>query len=362
MEHMNELLTYQIANNYMTPSDGFCKLKSIVISKDILFFLQHHRIQMMFWSLYKRGRMNFLSVTNEVQEALILQEQIQKSNAIKQQEIADTISDLFTEEGVDHVFLKGLPLSLTIYQDAWHRLYQDIDVLVPREQARQAAKLLIKTLGYQYGGISESGILYAASKEDILFQELHTHELYNLSKWYPPSFVSNIDINFRFQWQGLRLSMDSNIPYEVIRSHIIEQNGIKTLDPSFQFIHLCCHLYNETVYFALDRDYPYDHPDGDSQVILLFRLIDLLLLSTAALEPSLIVDICNQYDITYKIQYALGLCEILFDASIASRLLDIFPMLHCLPQSAFEFYYDKHEMRQKWPVGIVSRVYAPAIK
>lgn len=362
MEHVNELLTYQIANNYMTLSDGFNKLESIVIRKDILLFLQYHRIQMIFWSLYKKGRMNFLSVTNEVQEALILQEQIQKSNAIKQQEIAGTISDLFIVEGIDHVFLKGLPLSLTIYQDAWHRLYQDIDVLVPREQARQAAKLLMRTLGYQYGGISESGILYAASKEDILYQELHTHELYNLAKWYPPSFVSNIDINFRFQWQGLRVSMDNNIPYDVIRSHIIEQNGIRMLDPSFQFIHLCCHLYNETVYFALDRDYSDAHSDGASQVILLFRLFDLLLLSTTALEPSLIINICNQYDITYKVQYALGLCEILFDAGIVSRLLDMFPMLHCLPQSAFEFYYDKHEMRQKWPVGLVSRVYAPSIK
>ena len=118
MEHVNELLTYQIANNYMTLSDGFNKLESIVIRKDILLFLQYHRIQMIFWSLYKKGRMNFLSVTNEVQEALILQEQIQKSNAIKQQEIAGTISDLFIVEGIDHVFLKGLPLSLTIYQDA----------------------------------------------------------------------------------------------------------------------------------------------------------------------------------------------------------------------------------------------------
>jgi hypothetical protein len=104
---------------------------------------------------------------------------------------AHTISSLFQEHHISHVFLKGTALlALGVFDDLGERMVGDIDILIEKHQVKEAFNLLRKhgyseTSGFNYQTIGFRHLdrlidptkLAAVELHDELFNQNHTHLL-----------------------------------------------------------------------------------------------------------------------------------------------------------------------------------------
>lgn len=102
---------------------------------------------------------------------------------------ANEISNLFKDNNIDHIFLKGTALLLNeYYEDIAERMIGDIDILLTSEQAKLAYELLISknydppnlTFGYKY--IEHKHLPRLIPQTNLASVELHTSLLKNKSE------------------------------------------------------------------------------------------------------------------------------------------------------------------------------------
>lgn len=335
-----------------------CLKKNEII--DLIFFLQYHRLDMFFWySLSEHDKAIFSPQQLSMFET---KESLFKWRYTKQIEIANIITKLFWDAGLEFVFLKGLPLVLTKYKNGWCRYFADLDVLMPIKDAKKGAELLNKE-GYQFGFQDKCGIsgfiqpasIRVASKEEIYFKEIFTHELCNLIKQYEDGFMSNVDINFEFSWQGFKKERTSNIPFKLIKNKIkiAEYNRVKIpyMEDTIQFLHLCCHLYNEAVYFALDTTIQ----KRDPKELMLFRVLDLLQFDMTRIDIEYLIDICKFYGLTEKLVFSLELISYIFHTKY-DEILTISENRNDA-EKLLSIYYDKVGKKHYWPISPYERIF-----
>lgn len=88
---------------------------------------------------------------------------------------------IFEKQSIQVAFLKGIQTSEKYYEEPWIRYYSDLDILVAREMIPGVEKLFYQ-LGYVFGHLKDNGEIHHATREEILYQKLFTHEIYNLVK------------------------------------------------------------------------------------------------------------------------------------------------------------------------------------
>jgi len=74
---------------------------------------------------------------------------------------AESWAGQFTEAGITAVWLKGVPLSLSVYPDPAVRPMGDIDLLVPCAQLRQALALVESKTGSAPATLAEDSAMHA---------------------------------------------------------------------------------------------------------------------------------------------------------------------------------------------------------
>lgn len=324
--------------------------------QELITFLEYHRLDLFFWEKVKCRDIEALFSEKQI-TSFKEKEQNYRFRHRNQIEVAKEISTLFHENELDFVFLKGLSLSLTKYDNGWCRYFSDIDILMPKKSAKEGARLLIEN-GYQYGSLCKSSdpnapcFIHRASQQEIYFSEVFTHELYNLVKVKENGFISNIDINFEFSWQGLSNDRTKNLPFGLIKNRIksfyFDNVELPIFEETVQFLHLCCHLYNEAIYFALDSTYK----GGDPKELLLFRVFDLIKFNELTLDKELLFGLAEQFGLLDKIKYSLCILRELFHRDI-KLLLDEKEMTN----EELSVYYSKSKMKQTWPIDIMTRIY-----
>lgn len=304
-------------------------------------FLSYHKIDMIYYDYLERNHLTFPSELASKKQKIIVKNAGYLS-------IAKQLSQLFNRYNIKHVFLKGISCMLSIYKENWHRYFHDIDLLVDKNDLHLVESILLE-LGYIYGK-REKDTIVPASRNQILFQRAFTHELYNMCRIEKDGWVSNIDVNFLFSWKGINEIENENTSISELYDHIISVHGLFVFDKIINMMHLCCHLYNEAVYFLLDKEFH----GGDPKEIQLNRILDIVLLSKKFTENDFneLFVISKKYGLFHKVIYSILLVNHLLNLRIANGLIkeEEYPN--------FNEYYTPNKEVAFWPISVDERVFS----
>lgn len=325
---MKEMINQLIDFCLNRPIEGSMPHKNI---NQIIDYMKYHRIEGVL-----KGYFDFIGIKNEFLDLEVKKNIRSNESYIK---LANKIAGKFEEKGINYAVLKGVALCKEIYEKTYYRKYSDLDILICEKDISQVEEIL-NNLGFVHG-IVRNGKLRKATRKEIIFKKLYTHELFNFVK-VDGEFVFNIDINFKFSWNGISNSFENmiEIPSEEALNSTkkLKNFPANILNNEYQFLHLCCHLYNESVFSVLDTEYFRTEPED----IFLNRILDIILFSK---KEKLNIDklqkmICK-YKCDYKINFAIDLITIITKIDEISSLYN--PNL----ENRVDFWYDKAGNRLK---------------
>ena len=301
----------------------------------------YHKIDMIFYEW-------LIKCNCDISEQLIRKKgEIEYKNN-KYIEIAKLISKELIDNGISHVFLKGIYCATNIYKQYWQRYFGDIDLLVEKKNIKKVENVLLK-FGYIYAFESGDGILCPASRSDVLFQKTFTHEMHNMARIEENGWISNVDVNFLFSWNGL--DTNNTISLLDFKEHIVYNNDLYFFDDIINYVHLCCHLYNEAVYFALDKNFF----GNDPKEVRLDRIIDIAILSQrlTVSDFNIISNISIRYNLSEKICFSILLVDQLLKINIAKNIEGKLNY----HKVDFAKYISRNKKVVKWPISIEERVF-----
>lgn len=315
--------------------------KQVILPEE---FLGYHRLDIIYLS-YCLGN----DIQNRASEDLLKKQEEVKAKYSIYRDIAKELSSRLQKASIHHVFLKGIALAGDIYLEPWHRYFSDLDLLVDKSHLLVVEDIL-KSMGYQYGFYSKTKKkICHPTRAEILFQKTYTHEMYNMCRIEKDNLVSNIDVNFLFTWRGI-LSNKTHTVSDFL-DHIVLRRGIPVLDNTANMIHLCCHLFNEANFFALDRNYE----GGDPKELLLIRVFDIALLASrlSGEEFNSLVKLAQKMNCIDKVVYSLGLTNLLLNLDIGHGI----DALGIESGEMYAGYYGKDQQYHTWPISIYDRVF-----
>ena len=310
------------------------------VTKELYEYLRYQKLDMVFGVL-NQDNGQYAEVFEQREKQVI------EINRIYKKEISNFIN-LLEEIGIPYVILKGWSCLISLYHNFSDRYFFDVDILV-RENDLDTVEKLLFSQGYIYGEV-KNNIIVEPDRKAILFQRHFTHELYNMVKKINDNFV-NIDINFKFSWRGIHNSKINNISYEdveeYIESTLYDKEKISIFNENMQFVHLCCHFYNEASFFCLDMEFE----GGDPKELRLFRLMDIFLL----LNKVNIVEvkkISEQFNCTESIDFAVEIICIIMGNSFVKN---IFPWeIRC---DHLNHYMGRDKKWHEWPISLEERLF-----
>ena len=142
------------------------------------------------------------------------------------------ILDVFRENGIKVIVLKGAALAETVYANIGLRQMNDIDLLV-REQGLDRAEELMAELGY-------------ISYEGYQFKYRHRRNYHHLAPFYNPENLIKIEVHHDIIPPGNPFHIDIQKLWDRAQHIIIEDVKTLALFPEDLLIHLCLHLsYSE---------------------------------------------------------------------------------------------------------------------
>lgn|GEM_PF-2218432 len=150
---------------------------------------------------------------------------------------ASSVVSAFNEHGIPSIFMKGIALLLSSYNDLGGRMMGDIDILIPTNKACEASNLLL-SLGYssrrapEVKQFNQQNILqYTRACHESSFKNSNGHivDLHFISPFYTvvdPKLIA--------------LFWDTAVEVEVNATPAL------VLSPELNFLHVCCHgtVYN----------------------------------------------------------------------------------------------------------------------
>ncbi|MDD2261328.1 MAG: nucleotidyltransferase family protein [Candidatus Cloacimonetes bacterium] len=313
---------------------------------ELLKLLEYHRIDMILadkLSLpkYRNINSNLINKKN-----IVYRNNENYINAVKE------INEAFNDISISYVLLKGCALIMKYYQKTYHRSFNDIDFLIDVKDIGKVEKIL-NELGYIQGEVVD-GHIVKAHRKDIIFQRINTHEIYHMVKFNERNFEVNVDINFKFAWVEFGSSGDSLISFNDVSKNVdifhFNNMPIPLLNSEYQFLHLCCHLYNEAVFFALDKQYV---SGDDPKELSLFRLFDIFLVSQYEMDIEKIYMISKNANCIHKIEYVLSLFHIILGECFVVKFAKHFNVNNDFPN----YYYSVNGDKIEWPINLFHRLF-----
>ncbi len=128
----------------------------------------------------------------------------------------------FQTNGIETLLLKGAPLALLFYKDLGLRPMSDVDVLVRRQQARSAIKILHRA-GWK--SIYESPEALIPYQHAVEFTHDEGHRL---------------DLHWRVLWDGKQEISDDEYWDSAVTMEI-DDVRTRTLNPADHLLHICVH-------------------------------------------------------------------------------------------------------------------------
>lgn len=313
--------------------------------EEILIFARKHRIEGLAidWILANIG-----ISSDEVQKLLDRRDELLEV-AEEYEKLKKELAVHLNNTGISYVFLKGVSLDCRVYKKKYHRQFADIDIL-STEKDLEKIETILKHKGFIQGDYKEGKII-PADREKIIFQRMYTHEIYSYMRVYG-DMCQSVDVNFKFSWNGIENEYEymKDIPGSavLISNNLDVEDGCSYFDKELQFIHLCCHLYNELNFVELELN---SVTTWKERFRLSWLLDIILIIENTAINWSRVLEICSAYGCDYKIEFTLTLiCEI-YDLDNAIK-----EKINCKSER-IHFFYNAEKKRIKknlnWIEGII---------
>ncbi len=202
---------------------------------------------------------------------------------------AEEWANRYAANDITPVWLKGIPLSLTVYPTPGVRPMGDIDLLVPRLQLAKALALLQTATGQEPATLAEDSDMHAVVQvgpAGLITMEIH---------W------SLLDI--------ANSSIAGDVEWFLGQQQVISGDGVTllTLRPEAHLLYLCAHA---------------EISHGEGQFRLL-RYLDLhqLITQTPALNWQTVVNQAVAFGWTFAVERALGITQHWFATPLPEHLL-----------------------------------------
>lgn len=335
-KRLNELIEYY--NGKQTK-----KFDKYNFEEDIYKWMKYHQLHPIYVDFVLNS---YNTISDKDKEFFISQQNNHKIKANIQLKILNNIISKLENAGVRYILLKGNGIANSYYHKPYHRQFDDIDILIDYADSQKAVQS-VKELGYVQGWYWEDRIKKATRKE-ILYQQLYTHELFNMVKMYG-NFESNVDINHKFGWLGVDGEKYKKILFDYLYSMRktikIGQKKYFIFDDNLNFIHLCCHYYNGAVYFALDPDYK----DDDPNELKLNRIFDIILL-LEKIDSKIVKQLACEFGVEKELKYVMTIIKEVTGNHYNFEVynLDDFDMT---------FFFTKELEKKDWPISVKTRLY-----
>lgn len=321
---------------------GLTKGENIFITPEQWEIIKYHRLNLLAMSCLDMKRFlsekEYLQLLEKKNETMVI-----NTNVINEMK---KIHKVLNREHVNYVILKGVSLMLNTYPKIYQRYFCDVDILVDYEKLDKVTDILHE-FGYIQGKLEDNQIV-PASRKEILYQKLHTHEIYQMVK-IQDGMLYEIDINFLFSWNGFEKNTDE-MYLTSFQSYIKEgKEGLPVFCNEIQLIHLCAHIYNEAMLFTLDIQYD---SSEDSEELLLHRVFDVILLIQMDLDVELIAQIARQKNCVGKLEYVLALIRTIMGESIVCKFSHYFDVDQEVPN----YFYLKSSEKIEWPILLRERL------
>lgn len=174
------------------------------------------------------------------------------------QEYLETLSSLIAKlnsHNIKYAFLKGFANNseLFVERGILYRTFSDADILINPLQIKDVEKIL-NNQGFIQGYIENNKII-PASRKDIVYWQLNSHQLHEFTKKskfsnISSSFRINIDINTTI-FEGGKYAdpiPSQNILQHTMMRKINNELSIVCLDYTYNLIQLCYHFFKDTIY------------------------------------------------------------------------------------------------------------------
>lgn len=334
---------YELLNSFINIIYNICK-RGHIIDNNFFEVLKYHRLDLLFYDISNNYSLPYQSILqlnnfkNKIENT--------NNNYLEEMKI---LTKLFNKNGIKFVFLKGSSLILNSYKQIYHRYFHDIDILISEKEISKVVGILNK-LGYVYGDF-ENEMIYPATREEVLYQRMHTHEIYNMVRVNKNNICLNLDVNFKFMWKGFN---NENLALEDILNYItfVEFENLKMpiLNIEYQFLHLCTHFYNEAVYFLLDNDYDEGEDAGE---ILLIRLFDVLLLINKDINLEQLYLSAKNNNFLVQIEFVLSLLYYITGEKYISKFYSYFK----IDINTLNYFFTRQNKKVEWPINIDERLF-----
>lgn len=324
------------------------------VCEKTLSFMEYHKLDMLYYDYLIA---NDIEIPKEVEIRLREKKEFIINKNMHYLSLADKITTHFKESD-PFIVLKGVALMTYKYKKIYHRSFNDVDFLISEKDIDKLEEYILKS-GYVHGIEDlENHSIKVASRAEILFQRMYTHELYGFIKRIEEpnkNFFSRIDVNFKFSWNGVDCFPKINFDHRYVLDNYFVQSAynktIRILKDELQFIHLCCHFYNEAMFFALDKCYK----EGDPREILLNRLFDILLFKENELDCDKIFKLSKIFNCTAHIAYVLKIIIRILGNRYFSGLNSLYR--DEITKIDYDIYASKKNIPMIWEIDIDTRIF-----
>lgn len=289
----------------------------------LLYYAVHHRVAPI---VYKN--LDRLGLLKQIElQVLNTLKMISKTTKLKNEGVlAEVFGCLETLRGQNcmPILLKGPAVEIMAYQEIGMRTYEDVDLLVRREDAKTVDEVL-RASGFLQGEYDQrSRRVTPASRADVLRRSLNTHETAEYVKVIDDDRIEAVivDVNFEIFWKGPKAYSERHrIETEALLSQTVEVPAggsrlITTLRPEFQIVQLAAHLFSEAILFFFHKNWFRDKHD-----LQLIKFLDVYMVIHAGnVNFDVVYDFCVKHDALMPVFYTLSYLNKLFGTKLPKCL------------------------------------------
>lgn len=223
-------------------------------------------------NLIQKYQLNYFHLCyHKISNFLYLSEKKIKSRECIYENI-ETMLNVFSKNRIPFILLKGYPNSYRYYDNKYLRHFRDVDIFVDKTHL-----CMIENLYKENSFTSLLSKDQKINRQKNIKNTLFTHQINDYVKIVDGNKVI-FDTHFYLTWKTSEIicEIDFNDLFE--KSPTLNINGLQTkvLSHELNFIHCCCHIYNEAVNFAIN-----EYAKGtDPYELRIYRLLDILLMYT----------------------------------------------------------------------------------
>ena len=207
-----------------------------------------------------------------------------------------SIFEIFENNGIPYVVIKGAILSETAYRDPYYRHSGDLDLLINRKNI-DSVKCIFIYQGFIQGRVTDKGI-QPFTRNELLFQSAMSHQIAPFIKETGNLLCPyvNVDINTDIMWGEYKEKTEMEYILKNSEPSVICGVSIRKLSAEMGFIQLCLHHYK-------DLNSIYLISNGSIKLSLFCDIY--LYTKNCSLNIDIVKNICNRLDVLQYIYYCI---------------------------------------------------------